>query len=226
MQNPLDHTLLKRPKIIHSATFRHLIILCLDGGGSMQALAPEKITKADSVSSAIRDLFSIMKSSWIGVNYSFAIVNYDHRAKVIMPPTATKDIDDKDNRQYDPTLGFGGAQFISEGLMKAQELAEQFLAQSTPGGLSYSVTILIISDGGDMNHSKTVELAQQLKEKNGIQIAGCLVETLGADQEELQSRSEYVKGLCSEEWLFSCVLNSEYLRYLFIMDSEPNVGIL
>ena len=144
--------------------------------------------------------------------YSFAIVNYDHRAKVIMPPTEVVNLDDKDDRQYDPTLGFGGAQFISEGLMKAKELAEQFMAKATPDGLPYSVTIMIVSDGGDMNRSKTVSMANMIKKIPGIQVSGFFVETLGTDLEELRYRSEYLKGLCSEDRLFSLEFNSEEMR--------------
>lgn len=212
----MQERILKRLKITSHVSFRHLAIFCLDGSGSMQALSYGKISKADYVSSEIHDVFSRMKSSRFREAYSFAIVNYDHRAKVVMPPTLAKDIDDEDARQYNPTLGFGGAQFISEGLMKAQELAEQFLDQATQGGLFYSVTILVISDGGDMNRPKTVNLVKQLKERPGVQIAGCFVETQGTEPEELRSRSEYIKSICSQERLFSRVSNSETLRGLFL----------
>ena len=166
MQDSFDLTKIRqiiRPHV----TFRHLVILCLDSSGSMQALTIGKISKAESVSSTVCDLFTRMKSSYMRDAYSFAIVNYDHRAKVIMPPTEVVNLDDKDDRQYDPTLGFGGAQFISEGLMKAKELAEQFMAKATPDGLPYSVTIMIVSDGGDMNRSKTVSMANMIKKMFG-----------------------------------------------------------
>ena len=212
---------IKKISISHSASFKQLGILVLDGSGSMDEMTVGKISKAESVSNATKDLFSRFKSSRIKNCFSFAIVDYDHRAKVVMEPTEVKDIDEF--AEYNPMADLGGATYISEGLKEAKKMAEAFMAQATPGGLSYSVMVLIMTDGVDMTQPETISEAKQLREMPGVKVAGCFFETLDADPKAMQECCDYVKGLCSEERLFSKVADAEDLRKFFIA-SMSNVA--
>ena len=105
---------IKRVHIKQTKTFEQLGILVLDGSGSMEEQTAQHVTKADAVTRAVNDFFSRFKASSICNNFSFAIVNYDHRSVVKMQPTQVKKIDD--HGDYNPMDGLGGATYISEGL--------------------------------------------------------------------------------------------------------------
>lgn len=205
---------IKKIKPVQAATFKQLGILVLDGSGSMDEETSMKISKAASVSGAVQDLFSRFKMSRIKNNFCFAIVNYDHRAVVAMEPTEVKDIDD--HADYDPMKGLGGATYISEGLKEAKKMAEKFLAKQEDGGIMHSVMIVVMTDGVDMTEPETISVAKQLKEMEHVQISSCFFETLGADANEMQKCKDYVKGLCSEERLYTDVSDAEDLRKFFI----------
>ena len=122
---------IKRPgRMVASKTFEQLGILVLDGSGSMKEQTAQHISKADAVTQAVNDLFSRLKESRNKNNFSFAIVNYDHRSIVKMKPTPVKDVDD--HGDYNPMDGLGGATYISKGLEDAEKIAKDFLSQ-VPG---------------------------------------------------------------------------------------------
>ena len=110
-------------KMSSPKTFEELGILVLDGSGSMEEQTVQKVSKADAVTMAVNDLFSRCKISRNKKNFSFAIVNYDHRSMVKMQPTPVVDIDD--HGDYNPMDGLGGATYISKGLEEAKKIAEQ-----------------------------------------------------------------------------------------------------
>lgn len=203
------------PKGIKSPkTFEQLGILVLDGSGSMEEETKMKISKAASVSDAVRDLFSRFQQSRISKNFSFAVVNYDHRAEIALQPSEVKNIDD--HADYNPMKNLGGATYISEGLKKAKSMAEEFLSKENETGLSRSVVIVLMTDGVDMTQAETISVAKQLKEMDHVDICGCFFETLGADSKEMKKCADYVKGLCSEERLYSDIADAEDLRKFFV----------
>ncbi|MCQ2244701.1 MAG: VWA domain-containing protein [Bacteroidaceae bacterium] len=208
---------MKSPK-----TFEQLGILVLDGSGSMEEETRNKISKAAAVSEATQDLFSRFKISRISRNFSFAIVNYDHRAEIAMQPTEMKDIDD--HADYNPMKNLGGATYISEGLKKAKDMAVDFLAEENESGLTRSVVVVLMTDGVDMTEAETVSVAKQLVDMEHVDVCGCFFETLGADHVEMKKCADYIKGLCSEERLYADVADSEDLRKFFIASmSNGNV---
>ena len=215
---------IKRPgRIVSSKTFEQLGILVLDGSGSMEEQTSQKISKADAVTQAVNDLFSRCKVSRNRNNFSFAIVNYDHRSVVKMKPTPVKDVDD--HGDYNPMDGLGGATYISKGLEDAEIIAKDFLSQSQEGGLARSVVIVIMTDGVDMTEAETTSVANRLKKMNNIQISGCFFETLGADAKDMQKCADYIKGLCSDETMFSMVSTAEALRNFFVKSMSNVAGI-
>lgn len=211
-----DKSLLMRrpPRMSQPATFRQLGILVLDGSGSMGEFTAQRITKAEAVSSAVNDLFSRFKQSRMKSNFAFAIVNYDHRAKVRMQATETKDLDD--HGDYDPMQGLGGGTHIAEGLKAAQSIAKDFLKDEKEDGLAHSVVIIVMTDGVDESENQTIVQAKALKAMPKVRICGCFLETLGADVDAMQECADYVKSLCSDEQSFTNVSNADDLRKFFI----------
>lgn len=222
MGTPQEISLKKRPNVRGAKMFEQLGILVLDGSGSMNEQTAQKISKADAVTQAVNDLFSRFKESKNRNNFTFSIINYDHRSVVKMQPTEVKDIDD--HGDYNPMDGLGGATYISEGLKDAKKIAEDFLRQSQAGGVSRSVVVLIMTDGVDMTQAETISMANTLKQINNVKVAGCFFETLGADAGEMRKCADYVKSLCTDETLYSNVNSAETLRTFFIA-SMSNMGL-
>ena len=207
--------LMKRPpKMSQPATFRQLGILVLDGSGSMEEMTAQRISKAAAVSDAVNDLFSRFRQSRMKNNFAFAIVNYDHRAKVKMQPTETKDLDDQGD--WDPMKELGGGTHIAEGLKEAKKLAKNFLDQATEGGLDHTVVVILMTDGVDESEKETMAQAKALKAMPKVKICGCFLETLGADADAMQECADYVKTLCSDEQSFTNVSNADDLRKFFV----------
>ena len=209
---------IKRPKGLKQAkTFEQLGILVLDGSGSMEEQTAQHISKADAVTIAVNELFARFKISSISNNFSFAIINYDHRSKIILEPTPVNSIDD--HGDWNPMKDLGGATYISEGLKDAKKIAEKFLSQSNEKGLARSVIVLIMTDGVDMTQPETISIANQLKQTEGIKVAGCFFETLGADAADMEKCIKYVEGLCTVDQngpMFEKIANDEQLRLFFI----------
>lgn len=216
---------IKRPgRMVASKTFEQLGILVLDGSGSMKEQTAQHISKADAVTQAVNDLFSRLKESRNKNNFSFAIVNYDHRSIVKMKPTPVKDVDD--HGDYNPMDGLGGATYISKGLEDAEKIAKDFLNQSQEGGLARSVVIVIMTDGVDMTEAETTSVANRLKKMNHVFVSGCFFETLGADAKDMQKCADYVKTLCTDETKFSMVSTAEALRNFFEASMSNVAGSL
>lgn len=223
MGTPQEISLKRRPKgSIGGTMFKQLGILVLDGSGSMEEQTALKVSKADSVTVAVNDFFSRCKVSKNRNNFTFAIVNYDHRAVVKMQPTPVKDIDD--HGDYNPMDGLGGATYISEGLKAAKKIAEDFLSQSQAGGLARSVIVLIMTDGVDMTQAETISMANTLKQMEHVKVAGCFFETLGADASEMRKCADYMKSLCTDESYYTDVKTAEELRKFFEA-SVSNMGM-
>lgn len=213
MCTPQDISI-KRPfRISQSKTFEELGILVLDGSGSMDEQTIGHISKADAVSVAVNDFFARMRASKNRNNFSFAVINYDHRSMVKMQVTEAKNLDD--HGDYNPMKELGGATYISEGLKDAKKIAEDFLSNSQAGGLKKDVLIMIMTDGVDMTQPETISMANTLKQMPNVKIAGCFFETLGADAKSMQECADYLKGLCSEDNLFTMVNSAEELRKFF-----------
>ena len=215
---------IKRPgRMVASKTFEQLGILVLDGSGSMNEQTAQHISKADAVTQAVNDLFSRCKVSRNKNNFSFAIVNYDHRSIVKMKPTPVKDVDN--HIDYSPMDGLGGATYISKGLEDAEKIAKDFLSKSQDGGLARSVVIVIMTDGVDMTEAETISVANRLKKMNHVFVSGCFFETLGADAKDMQKCADYVKTLCTDETKFSMVSTAEALRNFFEASMSNIAGI-
>jgi len=209
----MSDIVIKRPHIRPPHHFDLLGIFVLNGCGSMEEKTARGISKAETVSRVLNDLFSRLKCGRIRNCYSFSIVNYDHRSIVRMRPTPVRDIDD--HGDYNPMEGLGGGAYISEGLKDAKKIAEEFLSQSQGGGLPRHVVMMIMTDGVDMSQAETISLANYLRHMDNVTVAGCFFETIGADTKGTDRCADYIKSLCSEERLFARVKDYLDLRSFF-----------
>jgi len=197
-----------------SVAFQQLGILVLDGSGSMvDELNMDKIPKGKAVSQAVRGVFNRFKDSRKEECFSFAVVAYDEKAKVVMDITEVKDINSEED--YNPTIGMGGVTYIYRGLEKAKEIADKFFAMPNPMEVGRSVVIVVLSDGLDMEEKETKRVLAQITKNSSIKVASCFFETLGAKKEYMDKCREYMEGLASEATLFQSVATIEGVRKFF-----------
>ena len=197
-----------------SVAFQELGILVLDGSGSMvDELNMDNIPKGKAVSQALRGVFNRFKDSRKVECFSFAVVAYDEKAKVVMDITEVKDINSEED--YNPTIGMGGATYIYRGLEKAKEIADKFFAMPNPLGVTRTVVIVILSDGLDMQEKETKRVLAQISKDNRIKVASCFFETLGAQKKYMDECRTYMKGLASQATMFQSVATIEGVRKFF-----------
>lgn len=196
-------------------------IFVLDGSVSMEEQTARGWTKADSVSQAVSDIISMVKHSRQRINFSFSIVNYDHRSVIKMRSTPAKDIDE--HVDFNPMEGLGGATYISEGLKDAKRIAEDYLSQSQKDGLNRNVVVMLLTDGMDMTIPETISIAESLKHIENVKITGCFFETLGADSDETRRCSDHIQHLCSAPTDFRTVDDYLPLREFFLKSIENNL---
>ncbi len=136
------------------ATFRQLGILVLDGSGSMGEMTASKVSKAQMVEQAVKELLGLLKKSRVKSNFSIAVVTFDTSATVHTPASSVKDIDDYAN--YNPMIGHGGGTDIGVALRCAEGVAQQFLSGSSTESVPRSVVIVVMSDGMSGGDPRTV----------------------------------------------------------------------
>ncbi|HCA44029.1 MAG TPA: hypothetical protein DEP28_12350 [Bacteroidetes bacterium] len=195
--------------------FHQLGILVLDGSGSMkEGISARKIHLNQEVSSAVKDTFTLFKLSSNRNNFSFAIVNYDNKARIELDITPATKVDDM--RAYDPTVGMGGTTSIAEGLKLAKQIAEKHLSTQEDGGIPKTAVIVILSDGLDMTEQETLTIANTLKSNDRITITACFFETLGGDRDGMNEAASFLKKLCSSDQHFNIVFDAEKVKNFFV----------
>ncbi|MDY0217650.1 MAG: VWA domain-containing protein [Bacteroidales bacterium] len=195
--------------------FHQLGILVLDGSGSMkEGLSARKINLAQEVSTAVKDTFTLFKTSSNRNNFSFAVVYYDNTAKIELDITPAPKVDDM--RAYDPTVGMSGTTSIAEGLKLAKQISDKHLSGQEDGGIPKSVVIVILSDGLDMTEQETLSIANTLKSNDKITITSCFFETLGGDRDGMNEAANFLKKLCTSEQHFNIVFDAEKVKNFFV----------
>jgi Mg-chelatase subunit ChlD len=141
-------------------SFSQLGILVLDGSASMAEEGEGKITKAQMVSTAVREMLTRFRRSPYRQNFFFAVVACREQASVHTPVTPAEQIDD--GADYDPTRHHGGRTDIGPGLEEAQRIAGQFL-RAAPDDLVSSVVIVVVSGGVDVSPARTLRIAREIR---------------------------------------------------------------
>lgn len=192
-------------------SFHQLGIFVLDGSGSMTELAADGLTKAQAVSSAVRDLFTRFKVSRQKSNFSFAVVAFDQDAGVRLGVTAAGDVDD--NADYDPLAGRGGGTFIGSGLEAARTLADTFLAQAR-ADIPASVVIVVMSDGMCGDPAGTLAAAGKVKQRERVRLCATYFARVGQSDPAAQ---ETLKKIATDPvGGYKTVYDAESLRAFFI----------
>ena len=191
-------------------TSSQLGVLVLDGSGSMADPARDRISKAQSVNVAVREMLTRFSVSSRRRNFSFAVVAFDEQASVHTPATPVEEIND--NAGYDPMQGHGGGTDIGAGLREAQRIAEDFL-RTAPGDIPASVVIVVMSDGLDFQPAATLRTAEEIKANPRITICTTYFGEVGAVQPEAQ---EHLRTLATDPVNgFKTVYDAESLRKFF-----------
>jgi Mg-chelatase subunit ChlD len=191
-------------------SFQQLGIFVLDGSGSMSE-SIGKLTKADAVNRALRDLFTRFKASKKRENFSFAVVTFDGSAKSRMGVTAAGQVDDY--ADYDPRQGHGGGTFIGAGLEEAQSIAEAFLQNARPD-LPASVVLVVMSDGACGKGAQTKAIADRIKQNPKVTVCAAYFAVKGQSGTGVLNTLEDI----ASDPLNGCktVWDAETLRAFFI----------
>lgn len=204
--------------------FHQLGIFVMDGSGSMASKAKGGITKAEAVNEALRGLLTRFKVSKNKNDFSFAVVTFDHNAKIKCSTTSAVDIDDNDT--YDPMIGHGGGTDIMQGLNIAQKLAEDHMIQYEDGGPPHSVIILVMTDGEDGNKSGTIQKSDEIKTGTyGGQITICTTYFGDIGNSDISAK-EHLKNIATDKIMgFKEVYDAETLRGFFINSISAASGV-
>lgn len=209
-------------EIVVPRTFHQLGILILDGSGSMGAQTAGKITKADAVNMAVRELLTRLSVSKNKKNFSIAVVTYDHIAQVHTPITSVETIDD--NADYNPLNGHGGGTDIGSGITQGYQIAQQFLSQVKEGDVPHSVVMVVMTDGECQHPDNTKEIANTVKQAPNITLCTTLFGTIGEANPTAQALMQEVATTPAQ---YKTVYDAESLRKFFVasVSSGKNVNI-
>jgi len=191
-------------------TYDLLGILVLAGGLSMGEEALAKMSKAEAVSLAVRELITRLAASKNSSNFSFAIVTFDTVARIHTEITPVVDMDDC--ADYDPMNGHGGKTEIGVGLEAAHAIANDFL-NDTSTSLRKWVTVVIMSDGVSDKEDEAIAAANAMKTNKRITICTTLFERVSSKDEKAR---QLLIQLATRPQDFKTVYDSHTLRDLFI----------
>jgi Mg-chelatase subunit ChlD len=206
-QAPLEVGRITAPK-----QYAERVILVLDGSGSMTDPAVGKISKADAVNQACRNLFTRFRVSRVADNFTFSVIAFDDRPEARMDSTPATQVDD--NADYNPLHGHGAGTNIYAALEMAEQQANAFLAQRPAGGVHHGVVIVIMSDGMCSDPARTQAVADRIKNTaNGsIKVATAFFATLGQND---PAGEQLLHSLASDPMLAKTVYDAETLRGFF-----------
>jgi von Willebrand factor type A domain len=210
---------IKVPKVFHQ-----LGILVLDGSESMNWMGPFNMAKYKHVSGGVVELLNRMNVSRIKQNFSFACIKFDQSATVTLTPTAF-DYDTFMKSNFDSTAGKGGGTCIFNALEDSYAMAEKFLADAPPGGLTHSVLILLMSDGECSNPGKTKLIADKIKANPKIQIACAYFAEVGKVNTNAQNLLKESASDLGSGPAFTTVYDGEALRAFFERSISQSSGV-
>jgi Mg-chelatase subunit ChlD len=205
--------------------FNQLGIFILDGSGSMAEPAAGNITKAQAVNRAIRDVFTRFRKSRQRRNFSFAVVTFDHNAKLHTGVTPAEEL--ADDGDYDPQANHGGATDIGAGLTEAKRVAEDFLRQA-PAGVKSDVVLVLMSDGRDGDGGAgdpvtTQRVADEIKRDARFKIYTTYFPGLGSP--DLQAE-EHLKALSSDPVAnYRTAHDAQTLRDFFLASTSSGLTL-
>jgi uncharacterized protein YegL len=208
-------------KITAPRTFHQLGILVLDGSLSMREGGKMKLSKAQSVHLAVKELLGRLKGGRVRDNFSFAVLMFGANTKEHTPITTLAEIDDNGN--FDPLIVDGTTTRIFLGLEEARKYADEFLAGAEAGGVNHTVILLLMSDGISENPQKCLQAADALKNNPAVKVACAYFGTIGANDSAAQ---QLLQGISSDPAQFyKTTYDAEELRKFFESSISKSVGM-
>lgn len=211
------------PEVSSSRTFHQLGILILDGSPSMNNIGDGGRTLAENVNVAVREFLGYFKGSSQKNNFSIAVVTFDTDATEHTPVTELTEIDDY--ADYNPVNGNGSGTFIGGGLELANTLAVRFLSspEAQANSIEHKVSFIVMSDGLCLQASKTLDIAEKIKQNDRIQICSALFTERGQiASEEIKQAKSVLLEIASSPNLYKTTYSEADLRQFFISSLSAN----
>ena len=203
-------------KIFKVKRKEQLGIFLLDGSGSMDEVGEYNLSLAENVNNTFKEFMTLFQTSSIEHEFQIAVINFDYEATVRVPVTALTDFDvyadynPRDKSKDNPGTNIG------LGLLKAQEIIDEYFAQPNPDGYPRSVVIAILSDGMCQHPERTLSMANELKSNPDITIScGLFIKKGDISQAETKETQNFLRQIKSETGAYGLILNCEQLRKFF-----------
>ncbi len=212
-------------------------ILVIDGSGSMGLPEPPAQPKALEVMGHLVDspdsLFERLNKGTRRHEIYLAMITYDHVVTRRLDPTPLTEID-PDKLRVDLLREHGGRTAIGKALNEAGAIARQFLAAQDPSGAPRFVTILLMSDGQEVENSDPVGEALKIKSDAQPKKIGALMSERpdiviaaaaygdDADPDTLRSVSTQLPN--QPDRFFKRVTTGQQLRDFFIASMTAGPG--
>lgn len=212
---PSDFTLNKPASV--PQTRHQLGILVLEGSGSMSEQLEGKLTKAQIVDQAVKDLLNRLIKSKNKQDFSISLVSFDEHCRVHTFPTR---ITDKKGRNidaeadYDPTRSHGGGSDIAQALKEAHVLAEEFLSGARAEGVPHSVVIVVLSNG--VSQTDPLSVANYIKENPNITLCSSLFTSKDETHPAIEQARDILAQIATSPEHYVEVHDGETLRDFFI----------
>jgi len=203
-------------KIVKVKRKEQLGIFLLDGSGSMDEVGDHNLSLAENVNNTFKDFMTLFQTSSIEHEFQIAVINFDYEATVRVPITALTDFDVyADYNPRDRSKDYPGTN-IGLGLLKAQEIIDEYFAQPNPDGYPRSVVIAILSDGMCQHPERTISMSDELKHNTDITIScGLFIRKEDMSRAETIETQNFLMQIKSETGAYGKILNCEQLRKFF-----------
>lgn len=198
-------------------TRHQLGILVLEGSGSMSDQLAGKLTKAQIVDQAVKDLLNRLIVSKNNQDFSISLVSFDEHCRVHTFPTR---VTDKKGRKidadadYDPTKSHGGGSDIAQALKEAHVLAEEFLSGAKADEVPHSVVIVLMSNG--VSQTDPLSVANYIKENPNITLCSSLFTSKDETHPVIDQAREILEQIATSPEHYVEVHDGETLRDFFI----------
>jgi len=198
-------------------TCRQLGILVLEGSGSMSDKVGGKMTKAQTVDRAVKDLLNRLILSEKNKDLSISLITFDQHCRVHTLPTRVTDKKGRNidaDADYDPTHGHGGGSDIAQALKEAHVLAEEFLSSAKAKGVARRVVIGVLSNG--VSQTDPLSVANYIKENPNITLYSSLFASKDETHQALEQAREILAQIATSPEHYVEVHDGETLRDFFI----------
>ena len=200
------------PQIRH-----HLGILVLEGSGRMNDKVEGKMTKAQTVDRAVKDLLNRLIIREDSKDFSMSVITFDQHCRVHTLPTRVVDKKGREidaEADYDPTKGHGGGSDIAQALKEAHFLAEEYLSGAKAEGVPRHVVIVVLSNG--VSQTDPLSVGNYIRENPNITLCSTLFASRDETNPAIEQAREVLVQIATSPEHYAEVHDGETLRAFFI----------